>query len=223
MTLRRYVTRANVHAQRTARSYRRYHDLKRVVSAPERSSVCQRGEETRGEHPDALNPVMTADVTDALATFVADPFLVREGEQCHLSFEIKDRAGDVFLAHAMSDDGLDYEYNQVIIPPRVAQHTHPYGFRHDEEWFMTPSPGSKIRGQFRIYRATQWELVETPLTERVRVDPTPFQYNGHWCLIFQKTETYDILLYESETLLGGDWTEHPESPVFTPRNREPYA
>ena len=60
---------------------------------------------------------MTADVTDALATFVADPFLVREGEQCHLPFEIKNRAGDVFPAHAMSDDGLDYEYNQVIIPP----------------------------------------------------------------------------------------------------------
>jgi hypothetical protein len=170
-------------------------------------------------HPQANNPVLTKDdITDAKATFVADPFLVFADGVYNMFFEIKNIAGDVYIGHAFSKDGFEYTYNQTVIAPDVAHHTYPYVFRLDGQWFMTPSPGLNVEGEFRIYRAvnfpTDWELAATPIKKRVRQDPTPILKNGTWYLIYQDTDNLDIILKYSDTLYEEPWNEHPSSPIF---------
>jgi hypothetical protein len=74
--------------------------------------------------------------------------------------------------------------------------------------------------EFRIYKAArfpdEWRLVDRALTGQVRIDPTPFEYEGTWYLPYQEVGSYDVRLRYADSLLGGDWQEHPESPLFTP-------
>jgi hypothetical protein len=75
-------------------------------------------------HPDVSNPVLTrGDVDDCLARFVADPFIVYTDGVYNMFFEIKSIGGNVFIGHAFSENGLDYEYNKIVIDPETAQHT----------------------------------------------------------------------------------------------------
>lgn len=169
-------------------------------------------------HPEARNPVLTrADVTDCWARFVADPFVVYADGIYHMFFEIKSMGGHVFIGHAFSKDGLDYEYNRIIIQPEIAQHTYPHVFKHKGDWLMIPSPGSNVNGQFRIYEATDfptgWRLRETPIRRGVRLDPTPILYEGTWYLLYQEVGSYDVVLKYADSLTG-PWRLHPDSPVF---------
>jgi len=133
-------------------------------------------------------------------------------------FEIKDIAGDVFIAHAFSENGVSYTYNQVVLPPERAQHTYPYVFRYNDAWVMVPSPGANVNGQFRVYVATdfptEWELRATPMSEGVRQDPTPIHYDGTWYLIYQDTKSWDVQLIYTDSLTDSSWTTHPDSPIF---------
>jgi hypothetical protein len=169
-------------------------------------------------HPDVSNPVLThRDVEDCLARFVADPFIVYNNGVYNMFFEIKSIGGNVFIGHAFSENGLEYEYNKIVIDPETAQHTYPHVFRKDGNWLMVPSPGSNVNGEFRVYKAvkfpTRWELQSIPIQEDVRLDPTPILHDGTWYLIYQNTE-YDIVLAHSPSLTGENWQEHPDSPIF---------
>ncbi|SDE99200.1 hypothetical protein SAMN05216218_1032 [Halorientalis regularis] len=171
-------------------------------------------------HPDASNPVLTKDdVDDAVASFVADPFLVYEGGIYHLFFEIKNVVGEVFIGHAYSEDGIDYEYNKIVIDPTTAQHTYPHVFRYDGSWLMVPSPGPDVAGECRIYRAvdfpTSWELESVPIPTGVRVDPTPIRHDGTWYVIHQDMDSLDIGLKYSDSLFDEGWEDHPDNPIFT--------
>lgn len=185
-------------------------------------------------HPDVTNPVLTAadvdDVDDV--TFVADPFVVRDGRAgpFHLFFEIKSRTPQWFglrgtkpqfdIGHATSADGVDWAYQGVVIPASQAEHTYPFVFRHDGDWFMTPSPAGSTPNEFRVYRATsfpdEWTLVDRALRGQVRIDPTPFRYEDIWYLPYQEAGSFDVRLRYADSLVDGDWREHPDSPLFTP-------
>jgi hypothetical protein len=183
-------------------------------------------------HPDVANPVLTAHDVDDVddVSFVADPFVVREGGLYHLFFEIKSRrlqwlglrgtTAQFDIGHATSPDGLEWTYQGVVVPAAQAEHTYPFVFRHDDEWFMTPSPAGSTPREFRIYRASsfpdEWTLVDRTLTGQVRIDPTPFAYEGTWYLPYQETGTYDVRFRYADSLIDGDWREHPDSPLFTP-------
>jgi len=133
-------------------------------------------------------------------------------------FEIKCIGGDVFIGHAFSSDGFNYTYNGVVVEPEYAQHTYPYVFKKDNDWYMVPSPGANINGQFRIYRACEfpkeWELIAKPIPRRVRQDPTPLKKDDTWYLIYQDTNNWNTVLKYSDSLMGDDWKTHPESPLF---------
>lgn len=178
-------------------------------------------------HPKVSNPVLTRkDVDDCLAHFVADPFVVYERGVYNMFFEIMSVGRRVFIGHAFSEDGLNYRYNRIVIDPETAEHSYPHVFKKDGEWIMVPSPGANVNGEFRVYKATsfptEWELVEVPIREGVRLDPTPILHDGVWYLIYQNTE-FDVVLMYSDSLVGGGWNEHPDSPLFrndTKRIRE---
>lgn len=169
-------------------------------------------------HPEVDNPVLTRkDVDDCLAHFVADPFVVYENGVYNMFFEIKSIGRDVFIGHAFSEDGLEYEYNQIIIHPETAQHTYPHVFKKDGRWLLVPSPGANANGEFRVYEAvefpTEWRLVAVPIEEGVRQDPTPILRDDIWYLIFQNMDD-DVVLRYSESLTENTWKEHPDSPIF---------
>lgn len=170
-------------------------------------------------HPDADNPVLTReDVDDCWARFVADPFVVYADGYYHMFFEIKSMGGHVFIGHAYSEDGVNYDYNRIVVQPEVAQHTYPYVFKLEGKWLMVPSPGSNVNGQFRVYEATdfptEWRLTGIPIREGVRLDPTPIKWGDCWYLIYQKSGSYDVVLEYADSLIG-DWSIHPSSPVFS--------
>jgi hypothetical protein len=183
-------------------------------------------------HPEATNPVLAREDVDDVddVSFVADPFVVHDGERYHLFFEIKSRTprwfglrgttGRFDIGHATSLDGLDWTYRGVVIPAEQGEYTYPFVFRHDGDWLMTPSPAGSSPREFRVYRASafpdEWTLVDRALSGHVRIDPTPFAYEGTWYLPYQEAGTFDVRLRYADTLVGGDWREHPASPLFTP-------
>ncbi|WP_276258554.1 hypothetical protein [Haloglomus litoreum] len=185
------------------------------------------------------NPVLTAaDVDDAAhVSFVADPFVVRAGEDTatdagpyHCFFEVKrrdrrsllglrDTEARFDIGHATSPDGRDWTYRGVVLPAAQAEHTYPHVLRQDGDWLMVPSPAGSTPDELRVYRANDfpagWELVDTALTGEVRIDPTPFRFAGTWFLVHQAPD-YTVRLRYSDRLVGGDWHEHPASPLFDP-------
>jgi hypothetical protein len=184
------------------------------------------------------NPVLTAaDVADTPhVSFVADPFVVRAGaadavsEPYHCFFEVKrrdrrsllglrDTEARFDIGHATSPDGRDWTYEGVVLPAAQAEHTYPHVFHHDDDWWMVPSPAGSTPDELRVYRAadfpTDWELVDTALAGAVRIDPTPFEFDGTWFLLHQAPD-YSVRLRWSERLVGGEWHEHPASPLFDP-------
>jgi hypothetical protein len=181
--------------------------------------------------PEVDNPVLTgADVDDISdVPFVADPFLCRVDGRFHLFFEVKSRRRKLFglrsapqfdIAHATSPDGRDWSYEGVVLPASQAEHTYPFVHRHDGEWYMTPAPAGRMPQEFRVYRADpfpdEWTLVDSALAGEVRIDPTPFRHEGTWYLCYQEAESFDIRLRHADSLVGGEWVEHPDSPLFTP-------
>lgn len=171
-------------------------------------------------HPEANNPVLTRDqIDDCWARFVADPFIVYDGTFYNMFFEIKSMGGHVFIGHAYSDTGLDYTYNRIVLQPETAQHTYPYVFNLDGSWKLVPSPGSNVTGQCRIYESpnfpTEWTLDSVPIEDNVRLDPTPIVHEDSWYFIYQKEDTYNIILEYADEL-AGPWHTHPDSPVFEP-------
>lgn len=181
----------------------------------------------------ADNPVLTAAAVDDAerVRFVADPFVVRDDGRYHLFFEVKRRGRRRVPAvwhrpprfdvgHATSPDGVAWTYDGVVLPAAQAEHTYPYVFRHDGAWLMTPSPAGRTPDEFRVYRARafprDWRLVDRALTGEVRIDPTPFRFDGTWFLPYQEAGSFDVCLRYADSLVGGDWTEHPASPLFEP-------
>src|SRR5262245_17218664 len=63
------------------------------------------------------NPILTAaDVSDAAAAFVADPFLARDGATWHLVFEVFDRdARRGAIGWATSVDLAAWRYERIVL------------------------------------------------------------------------------------------------------------
>ena len=126
------------------------------------------------------NPVLTAaDVTDAAAAFVADPFLLRRGGAWHLFFEVLDAEhGRGAIGWASGRPGGRWRYRRIVL--REPFHlSYPCVFASGDEVFMTPE--SCEAGAVRLYRAARfpdrWELVAELLGGRL-ADPTPFAAGG---------------------------------------------
>ena len=166
--------------------------------------------------PGAANPVLShRDVRDVPAAFVADPFMVHEGETWHMFFEVWNReANRGELAHAVSRDALCWDYRGIVL--REPFHlSYPYVFRWRGQWYMTPE--TLEAGCIRLYRARRfpadWEHV-AELLPGAGADPSPFRWAGCWwlfvCPIESRNDT--LRLYQAERL-AGPWHEHPASPI----------
>lgn len=171
--------------------------------------------------PGARNPVLTAaDVTDVEADFVADPFLIRDGEQWHLLFEIGNKGKDR-IGWATSPDLIDWTYQQVVLCPDVRL-SYPHVFRDQGAIYLIPE--SHVAGEARLYRATKfpqaWELDTVLVREPFIVDCSPFLHEGAWWMFSNggpavNNNTLDLYFADD---LRGPWQKHPQSPLNTSRS-----
>ena len=168
-------------------------------------------------YPGSTNAVLTAaDVHDARADFVADPFLLRRDGWWNLFFELLDRdTGRGAIGLADSDDGRAFTYRQVVL--REPFHlSYPFVFEWEGEVYMTPE--ALDAGGVRLYRATRFPLEWAPVATLVAgrlADPTVFRHDGRWWLFAcGAPTTHDDLRLFLADRLEGPWREHRQSPLI---------
>lgn len=172
----------------------------------------------RFQAPDGLvNPVLTAaDVDDASANFVADPFMIREGNHWYMFFEAE-VAGDMKpigkIGLASSPDGFHWKYEKIVLEEPFHL-SYPYVFKWASDYYLIPETRS-VR-QIRLYRANdfpyQWKFDKILIRRKRFADSSLFQYHERWWLFTDSGNT-TLRLYSADQL-GGQWSEHPKSPLI---------
>jgi hypothetical protein len=168
------------------------------------------------------NPVLSRrDVTDTVAAFVADPFMVKIKDDWLMFFEVfnqKRYQGEI--AFARSQDGYHWTYQHIILAEDFHL-SYPYVFEFESNWYMIPE--SCEANSIRLYRAKKfpdtWEFVKEILVGSRFVDASILHFNDVWWL-FVGVEPIEgaacslMRLYYADSLLG-DWVEHPMSPIVS--------
>ena len=183
--------------------------------------------------PDAPNPVLTAaDVTDATAEFVADPFVVRHDERWHMFFEVLNgTTGRGEIGWGTSDDFRSWRYQRIVL--RESFHvSYPFVFQAEGEWLMIPE--SAEAAGVRLYRAdpfpTDWRYDTTILAGEF-ADHALVRHANLWWLFVgkncgsrpQSSDTLGALLRRqlARTLAGSrPKPTHHERCAFQPAGRE---
>ncbi len=174
--------------------------------------------------PISSNPILTAvDISDCRASFVADPFLLRQQKNYYLFFEILNKTsgkGEIGLAY--SPEGRDWQYDGLILQEDVHL-SYPLVFQHQGKIFLLPEM-SRAR-KITLYRAAnfprKWEVCrELPLPPRPYRDSTLLKHNGRWWL-FTTWDDTRLHLYSARDLLADSWEAHPANPVARGRYARP--
>ena len=155
--------------------------------------------------------VRPQDVTDAHATFVADPFLIHADGLWYLFFEATIPRGVVALA--TSADLATWHYEHIVLAEPFHM-SFPNVFEVDGTYYMTPE--SAVRNSVRLYRAQsfpdQWDYVGDLVSGRPYADPAVFRRDGRWWMFVSIGDCSTGYLFSSDSLTSG-WTEHPMSPI----------
>lgn len=175
-----------------------------------------------GPPDESINPVITADaVTDAPANFVADPFMVKEGDSWYMFFEVEvaeDPApagskpiGKIGLAS--SPDGFHWQYERIILSAPFHL-SYPYVFKWENDYYMVPE--TRAAREVRLYRAIDfpyvWEFKEILLKRRRFADNSLFRFQDRWWMFTDSGNT-TLRLYHADGL-SGPWREHRKSPII---------
>ncbi|NDJ24223.1 hypothetical protein GS682_21745 [Nostoc sp. B(2019)] len=162
------------------------------------------------------NPVLTAkDVTDVIAEFVADPFMVCDNDTWYMFFEVMNSLNDRGeIGLAISNDGFHWNYKQIVL--KEAFHlSYPYVFKFENEYYMIPE--SYETNSIRLYKAvdfpTKWAFLKVLIDGRDYVDSSVFNFNEMWWMFTSSTQSNILRLYYTDDLMG-HWIEHPQSPLI---------
>lgn len=174
-------------------------------------------------------PILTADdVTDVDAEFIADPFLLRRGNDWYLFFEVLPigdarRTGKGVIGLATSHDGgATWNYEQIVLKEPFHL-SYPHVFEWEGRVYMIPE--ARESGAIRLYEATDFPLKWTHVTDLLEgtfADATPFFHGGSWWMFAESTphgpraqgasENSILRLFYADSLTG-PWSEHPSSPI----------
>jgi hypothetical protein len=171
---------------------------------------------------DISNPVLSAsEVSDVVAAFVADPFMIRVNENWHMFFEVFNSEtfnGEIGLA--TSEDGRRWRYQQIVL--REPFHlSYPYVFEWQGDYYMVPE--TLAPKSIQLYKASafpnEW-LLESSLIAGEFADPSLFHFRDRWWLFACSTpHEHDTLRLFFADQLTGPWQEHPASPIVQGNNR----
>lgn len=162
------------------------------------------------------NPVLTAaHITDVAAFFVADPFMLRDGTDWHMFFEVyrRDiRRGEIGMAS--STDGRRWTYRQIVL--REPFHlSFPFVFAWGGAQYMIP----ETRGQqeVRLYRATAypttWTFERTLLTGAGFTDSSIVYFQRIWWLFTSFPGDSTLAVFHADRP-DGVWTPHARNPLL---------
>ncbi len=151
-------------------------------------------------------------VTDAVAEYVADPFLLRRRGMLHLFFEVLNLGtgrGEIAVAHSV--DGAHWIYGGLVL--RENGHlSYPYVFMHGGEVYMVPE--SSGRRTVSLYRADAfpggWRRVADLLTGAEYLDSSLFQAADGWWLVTNTLGAARPLVFRADRL-EGPWVPGPVS------------
>ncbi len=168
--------------------------------------------------PKVHNPILTKfDVHDVRASFVADPFIVKEKGLYYLFMEVKSKRkrdlGEIAVASGESLTTL--KYDRIVL--REDFHlSFPLTFKNGERWYMLPESGADHA--VRLYESDRfpydWKRKRTLLEGKRYADPVLFRHDGLWWLLVSDEDRKSLELWYAETL-DDDFTEHPKSPLYT--------
>ena len=166
---------------------------------------------------ESLNPVITADaVTDASANFVADPFMVKEGDSWYMFFEVEvagDPAPTGKIGLASSPDGFRWRYERIVLEAPFHL-SYPYVFKWKNDYFMVPE--TRAVREVRLYRATDfpciWSLEKVLMKGRRFADSSLFRLRDRWWMYTDSGNT-TLRLYYADSLFD-PWREHRKSPII---------
>lgn len=134
------------------------------------------------------NPVITSkDVTDIVADFVADPFIIRKNGQYSMFFEVVskyDQKGRIGLA--LSDDGYNWTYSKIILD-KPFHLSYPYVFEFKGQYYMMPECGES--GALKIFEAKKFPfewVFKCDLMVGTFGDASIFQYNNKFWILSEK-------------------------------------
>lgn len=165
------------------------------------------------------NPVLTAsNVTDANASFIADPFMLREKDTWFMFFEVFNKTsnqGDIGMA--TSKDGFFWKYKKIVVDEDFHL-SYPHIFKYKEDFYMVPETSQTK--SIRLYKAAdfpnQWSLLKILVNGKNFSDPSIFRYANKWWMFSETSpdQRFDTLrLYFADDLMG-PWVEHPASPLI---------
>lgn len=167
------------------------------------------------------NPVLThRDVSDAPATFVADPFIIRVDVRWYMFFEVMNRrSGRGEIGLASSADGRQWAYQHIVLAEPFHL-SYPYVFSHQGEQYMVPE--SRRTREVRLYRAAAfpagWRHAATLLDGVELVDVSVCRFNDRWWLFggagSPPFRADTLRLFTAPDLMG-PWAEHSRSPIVT--------
>jgi hypothetical protein len=165
--------------------------------------------------PNVNNPVLTSDdVTDVVAKYIADPFMIKNAGKWYMFFEVINKLsnkGEIGLA--TSDDSYLWKYKQIVLDEPFHL-SYPYVIKYNDNFYMIPE--SMQANYIRLYKATEFpirwsfeiNLIHYPLT-----DPSIFNYNNTWWIFAcDIINGYNLHLYYASDIYG-PWIEHPKSPI----------
>lgn len=160
-----------------------------------------------------MTPVLRGeDVTDYRASFVADPFMVRDNDMWYLFVEVMnpdEKQGDIGLA--TSADGYNWDWHSIVLNESFHL-SYPQVFRYQDDWYMIPEAHEV--NAVRLYKAEEFPTKWTPVQDLIEgpyYDSTILHWKDHWYIF--TGEKYSISrLWVAEDLFG-PWTEHPASPL----------
>ena len=170
------------------------------------------------EVPEIHNPVLKAeDVTDADASLVADPFIIRGDGIWYMFFEVMNKqSGYGEIGYAVSRDAKTWEYKQIVLKEPFHL-SYPHVFLYENNYYMIPE--SNAETSIRLYKSidfpTVWQYEATLLEGLHFKDSSIFQHDGTWWMFSETDPIRDgtLRLYESSALTG-PWKEHPMSPII---------
>jgi glycosyltransferase involved in cell wall biosynthesis len=175
----------------------------------------------KGDSPFALRPAETsnpvlraADISDKPIEFVADPFMIKVGQEWHMFFEaLIKHTGKGCIGLASSHDGLSWRYRQIVLEEPFHM-SYPYVFQWNNDYYMIPETchANAIRLYKVVDMPTKWRYVGD-LLQGYYVDTTISEIDGYLWMFTCSTDTDTLRLFYSKQLLG-EWKEHPLSPII---------
>jgi len=190
---------------------------KAVIGQKKKYSIgLYEGESIFNLKPSKKNPILTKfDVRDVVASFVADPFIIKNNGKYYLFMEVKSKRkrdiGEIGLA--VGDSIYDLKYQKIVLKENFHL-SYPYVFKKDKEFLMFVESGENR--DLRLYKAVdfpfEWKIERVFLEGKRLADPTLVKLNGIYYIFVTDMDDEVMRIYISRDLK--ELKEHKLSPFY---------